>query len=138
MGRASDRRIARVRSLLLRTLADIVRDELDDPRVELVSFCDLELSRDLSYADVKVAAAGGQEASEKCAAALNSAAPLLWNRLRNTTDLRTVPKLRFHVDHGLEYIDEIERLLKENPRPAGIDDEPAAGEPAQPSKENTD
>lgn len=138
MGRASDKRIARVRSLLLRTLADIVRDELDDPRVQLVSFCDLELSRDLSYADVKVAAAGGQEASEKCAAALNAAAPLIWNRLRNSTDLRTVPQLRFHVDRGLEYMDEIERLLKKIPRPAGIGDGRAADEPAQPTKENTD
>ena len=111
MGRASDKRSARVRSLLLRTISDIIRDELNDPRIGIFSITDLELAGDLHYADIKVSAVGGEEATEALAKVLNSAAPLIWNRLRDETDLRFVPKLRFHSDTSGEYLDEIERLL---------------------------
>jgi len=123
MGRASEKRKARVRSLLMATLADVVRTELNDPRLELFSITDLRLSKDLTSARVLVSAVGGPEASEQCAKILQTAAPLLWNRLRDETDLRHVPHLKFEVDHGPEYQAEIERLLMDIP-PAAEDDSP--------------
>ena len=122
MGRASEKRKARIRSLLMSTLAEIVRDELSDPRLELFSIMDIELSSDLTSAHVKVSSVGGPTASADCVKALESATPLLWNRLRDATDLRHVPHLRFSVDQGPEYLAEIERLLLQVPPAA--DDEP--------------
>jgi ribosome-binding factor A len=122
MGRASQKRIARVRSLLLQTLSDIVREELDDPRLQLVSFTDARLARDLSSAEIKViCAAGGEEATAHCVAALESAKHVIWNRLRAETDLRIVPALSFVIDYGPLYQNEIEQLLRHIPTPA---DEP--------------
>lgn len=120
MGRASEKRKARIRSLLMSTLAEIVREELSDPRLELFSIMDIELSSDLTVAQVKVSSVGGPAASAACVAALESATPLLWNRLRDATDLRFVPHLRFSVDQGPEYQAEIERLLLQVP-PAAED-----------------
>ena len=122
MGKVSDRRLARVRSLLMRTLSELIREELRDPRIGLFSLTDARLSKDLSYAEVKVSTVGDRGAIDGCAEALNAAAPLLWNRLRSATDLRVVPKLCFKPDHGGEYQDEVERLLKTIPQPA---EEPA-------------
>ncbi len=139
MGRASQKRMARVKSLLLRTLSDIVRDELDDPRLELVCFTDLRLARDLTSAEVLVVAVGGPEQSAKCVKALEAAKPLIWNRLRAETDLRAVPELRFSVDRGPEYESEIEALLRQIPPPA--DEGGATGaeaSPPAPALEDTD
>jgi len=119
--------MARIRSLLLRTLADIAREELDDPRLQLVSFTDLRLARDLTSAEVKViAAVGGPAASQKCVDALDAARHIIWNRLRDETDLRIVPELRFTVDHGPQYESEIETLIQTLPPPAETTDDPDA------------
>jgi len=118
MSKASDKRLAKVRNLILRTLDEIIRDELKDPRLGMFSLTDVTLSRDLSYAEVKVSALGEAQSVAACCAVLESAAPLLWNRLRSLTDLRAVPKLHFVADRGMQYIDEITRLIATLPKPA--------------------
>lgn len=115
MGKASDRRLAQVSSLLLRTLAELIRDELKDPRLELVSLTEVRLARDLATAVVKVSALGDQAQIQATCAILNRAAPLLWNRLRSETDLRTIPKLHFEPDMGGIYLEEIDRVLRTLP-----------------------
>jgi ribosome-binding factor A len=118
----------------MRTISEIIREELHDPRIGIFSITDVELSGDLHYADVKVSAVGGEEATEALAKVLNSATPLIWNRLRDETDLRFIPKLRFHSDTSGEYLDEIERLLAQihdtdnAAAPAGDSGAPPLGE----------
>ncbi|HES58081.1 MAG TPA: 30S ribosome-binding factor RbfA [Firmicutes bacterium] len=117
MGRASEKRMARVSSLIQRTLSELISDELSDPRIGIFSITGVQMSPDLSYADISVAAVGGSESSAGCADVLNSASPLLRNRLRDATDLRIVPRLRFVADRGLDYSDEINKLLADLPEP---------------------
>jgi ribosome-binding factor A len=113
MGNASDRRMERVKSLLLSTISEIIRDELDDPRIGIHSLTDLRLSKDLSTAEVLVAAVGGSKATDELAAALNGAVPLIWNRLRSETDLRSVPKIRFTPDRTGDYSDQVFRTIEQ-------------------------
>jgi ribosome-binding factor A len=115
MGKASDRRLAQVSSLLLRTLAELIRDELKDPRLGSFSLLDVRLAKDLTTAVIKVSTLGDKAQAEACCKVLNSAAPLLWNRLRRETDLRTIPKLHFEPDFGGIYEAEIDRLLRALP-----------------------
>jgi ribosome-binding factor A len=112
MGKASERRTERVKSLLLSTISDIIRDDLSDPRIGIFSMTDLHLAKDLSTAEVMIAAVGGHSATEECVKALNGAAPLIWNRLRHETDLRHVPKLRFSGDFTGEYSDQVFQTLE--------------------------
>jgi ribosome-binding factor A len=113
MGKASERRTERVKSLLLSTISDIIRDELSDPRIGIFSMTDLRLAKDLSTAEVLIAAVGGKQATEECVRALNGAVPLIWNRLRHETDLRHVPKLHFAGDFTGEYSDQVFKTLEE-------------------------
>jgi ribosome-binding factor A len=115
MGKASDRRLAQVSSLLLRTLVELIHDELKDPRLELFSLIDVRLAKDLTTAVIKVSTLGDKAQTEACCKVLNSAAPLLWNRLRRETDLRTIPKLHFEPDFGGIYEAEIDRVLRTLP-----------------------
>lgn len=147
MGKASERRLAQVSSLLLRTLAELIHGELKDPRLGLVSLTEVRLAKDLATAVIKVSALGDQVQIEASCAVLNAAAPLLWNRLRNETDLRTVPKLRFEPDMGGLYIAEIDRVLRTLPPsaeaaselvlldPAGTEPDAAQADPADPDEE---
>jgi ribosome-binding factor A len=113
MGNASERRIERVKSLLLQVVSDVIREELSDPRIGIHSLTGVSISRDLSLAQIAVATVGGPEASVHTCAALNKAAPLIWNRLRHETDLRSVPRLRFVPDVSGEDADRVFQLIEE-------------------------
>lgn len=130
MGRASEIRREQVKSLLISTLSEIIRSELTDPRIGMFSIMDLRLSSDLSFAEVSLAVVGGRDATDASVAVLNAAAPLIRNRLRDATDLRLVPQLRFKADHSGEYLDEIENLLKTIPRPSAAAPDLEVVEPA--------
>lgn len=113
MGNASERRIERVKSLLLQVVSDVIREELSDPRIGIHSLTGVSISRDLSLAQISVATVGGPEASALSCMALNKAAPLIWNRLRSETDLRSVPRLRFVPETGVEHADRIFQLIED-------------------------
>jgi ribosome-binding factor A len=112
MGKASERRVEQVKSLLQRTLDEVIREELKDPRIGIFSITQIHLAKDLSFADIFIAVIGGRTATEECVKVLNRAAPLIWNRLREATDLRAVPKLRFTADHSGEYTERIYGILE--------------------------
>lgn len=125
MGRASERRIARISSLLLETLSGVIAAELNDPRLGMWTITGVRVSPDLAHATFSISTLAGGKATDESVAVLNRASPLLWNQLRHLTDLRTVPRLHFEVDRGGEYIDEIARLLQTLPPPAPDSDSPA-------------
>jgi len=91
----------------LRLLSELVRREVKDPRVGLVTFTTVEISRDLSHAKVYFVPFDGKRPAEEVAAALASAAGFLRNHLKKQLEIRHVPELRFAVDHT---IDEAARL----------------------------
>lgn len=118
MGKASDKRLGMVSSLILRTLDEVIREELRDPRLGLYTITGIRLAKDLASAVIKVSTLGDPAQVTACCKVLNAAAPLLWNRLRGATDLRTVPKLHFEPDLSGVYAAEIDSLIRELPPPA--------------------
>ena len=115
MGRASQKRLARVESLVLRTLSEIISTELADPRIEGHTIMGVSLSPDLVHAEVRISTLEGGERTKECVEALNKASGLIWSRLREETDLRIVPRLNFVEDHGTQYAAEVEKLLQDIP-----------------------
>ena len=113
--------------MLQETLTEVIAAELSDPRLVMWTITGVAVSPDLAYATASVSTLAGGAATVTCVAVLNKAAPLLWNRLRSMTDLRSVPQLRFVVDRGGEYMDEIATLLQQVPPPAEeLPDDPEA------------
>ncbi len=95
-------RARRVGEQIQRELADLVRGELKDPRVGMVTIMDVEVSADLAHAKVYVSSLVPEEDLDAAVAALNRAAGFLRGRLGRRLHIRTVPELRFLRDDSVE------------------------------------
>ncbi len=96
-------RSQRVAAQIQRELAQLVRDEVKDPRLSTVTFCGVDVSRDLAYAKVYVAVLGkDQKETEDVVVALNKAAAFLRRSLAGRLKMRVVPALQFRYDESLE------------------------------------
>ena len=99
----SSPRARRVGEQIRRDLAELIRGELRDPRLTLVSLTSVEVSRDLAYARIYVTLLGDPAERSARVAELNRAAPLLRRELGRRMHIRTVPKLEFRYDDVVEY-----------------------------------
>lgn len=98
-------------------LADLVRNEMRDPRVGFVTFTEVRMSPDLKYARVYVSILGEAEEREETLAALVRAGGFLRGLIGRRLKLRFVPELRFVLDETLERSERIEELLGESGDP---------------------
>ena len=90
----------RVADHLRERLADIIRSQMRDPRVGMVSVNDVRVSRDFAYADVFVSSLDANEpqARKELITVLEHAAGFLRSTIAKENTMRTTPKLRFHYD----------------------------------------
>lgn len=95
-------RTRRVGEQIRRELAELIRDELRDPRLALISMTSVEVSRDLAYARIYVTLMGDPAERKERVAELNRAAPLLRRELGRRMRLRVIPKLEFRYDEVVE------------------------------------
>lgn len=95
-------RARRVGEQIQRELAELVRDELGDPRVQGITITGVDCSRDLSHARVWFSMLaedpGAHAAARK---ALDGASGTLRFALRERVRMRSVPMLSFHFDDSL-------------------------------------
>jgi ribosome-binding factor A len=104
----------RVADHLRERLADIIRAEMRDPRVGMLSVNDVRVTRDLAYADVYVSALGVDDpvAQQELIVVLEHAAGFLRSAVARENTMRTTPKLRFHYDNLIVEGARIETLLR--------------------------
>jgi len=95
-------RAERVSDAVQQELAVLIRDEVRDPRVGMVSVTDVDVSRDLAYAKIHVTFIGDQTQKEidEAMAALNGASGYLRKLLASSIKLRITPKLTFLFDES--------------------------------------
>jgi len=106
-------RASRVADQIQRDLADLIRLELKDPRVGLVTLTQVEVSRDLSHAKVYVSCLGDTESTERSVRSLQHAAAFLRRLLAKTLSLRSVPQLEFVYDASVERGVRLSHLIDE-------------------------
>ena len=104
-------RTRRVGEQIRRELADLIRAELRDPRLALVSMTSVEVSRDLAYARIYVTSMGELAERAEQVAELNRAAPLLRRELGRRMHIRIVPKLEFRYDEVVERAARLSALI---------------------------
>lgn len=104
-------RTRRVGEQIRRELADVIRAELRDPRLTLVSMTSVEVSRDLAYARIYVTSMGEPAERAEQVAELNRAAPLLRRELGRRMHIRIVPKLEFRYDEVVERAARLSALI---------------------------
>jgi ribosome-binding factor A len=103
----------RVGELIRQAVGAFLTGNVRDPRIGFVTVTGVEVSPDLSHANVRVSVMGTDEEKEKSLEGLASAARYLRAQLAGQLRLRTSPELHFHLDRGIEHAQRIDRVLKE-------------------------
>jgi ribosome-binding factor A len=106
-------RAARIGDQIQRELAEIIRLELKDPRVTLVTITGVQVGSDLGLAQVYVSCLGSAEQREACMGGLNRGSGFLRRELGRRMKTRTVPQLRFVYDSSVERGSRLSRLIRE-------------------------
>ena len=96
---ARNRKIA---DAIQRELSEVIRLELRDPRVTMVTLTDVEVARDNSHAKVFFTSMGDGTQVASCRQGLQSAAGFLRSQLAHRLTIRTVPQLHFEIDTSVE------------------------------------
>ena len=100
-------RTDRIADQIQKDLSSVIRTEMKDPRVGMVTVNGVNVARDLGYADVYITLLTLEENDENSDSvkqtlkALNSAAGFLRSQLGKMIKLRTIPQLRFHFDSSV-------------------------------------
>ena len=107
------KRTDRVGAQLQRELAGLIRDELKDPELGMVTIQEVRVVRDFSQAKVYYTAMGTELTSEETSKRLNQAAGHLRWLLGRELMLRTVPKLTFVYDESIEAGERMDALIEQ-------------------------
>jgi ribosome-binding factor A len=106
-------RAARIADQIHRDLSSLIREEVKDPRVGLVTITAVEVNRDLSHAKVYVSSLAEAASAEQSVEALQHAAGFLRSQLSRTLKIRSVPQLQFLYDASVERGVRLSHLIDE-------------------------
>ncbi len=104
-------RNARLEGEIRSVLSELLRLEVNDPRLTDVTISGVKLSADRAKARVYFSVIGDQERERQAGDGFAAAASFLRRRLGTAMRLRIVPTLEFHRDTSYEYGDRMERLF---------------------------
>ena len=121
-------RTQRLGEQIRRSLSSLVLNEVKDPRVAMVSFTAIKLSRDLSHATIYCTVMNKDDRADTLEA-LNRASGFLRKKLAAEITARIVPALKFVYDESLErgahLTDLINAARKDDADKGLIDEDPA-------------
>ena len=123
----ASKRLARLNEQLKRELSEMIRTDVQDPRVGLVTVTGVETAGDLGSARVFVRVTGDRTEVETTLEGLKAAAPFLRTALGRTLHVRKVPELRFREDQSFDQARRIEEVLSDV-LPDGLDSPTPRGE----------
>ena len=95
-------RAQRVADQIQRELADLLVNEVKDPRVGRVTVTEVDVSADLSHATVHFTHLAGKEHAPEALTALSRTAGFLRSELSRRLNLYSVPQLHFAYDDSIE------------------------------------
>ncbi|MFO1385159.1 MAG: 30S ribosome-binding factor RbfA [Chitinivorax sp.] len=113
----------RVGQQVLRELPDIIRHELKDPRIGMLTFTGVDVTRDYSHAKVFFTVLGSDEQKQETLNTLQHAAGFLRSALGQRIKLRTMPQLHFQYDESVERGMFLSRLIDSAVADQAADDE---------------
>jgi len=124
-------RRARIADQIQRELAELIRTEVRDPRVGMVTLTGVEVSRDQSHAKVFFTVLGPEAAAREAGEGLSRAAGFLRSQLAHRLSTRSVPELHFEHDESVERGMRLSRLIDEAVKPAPAEKPPARRRPSR-------
>lgn len=104
----------RINSEVMREVSQIIRTELKDPRVSMMtSVTDVNVTTDLKYCTVYISVLGSEEESVKTLEGLRKGGGFIRYELAHRLNLRNTPELKFVIDNSLEYGMKMDKLIDE-------------------------
>jgi ribosome-binding factor A len=108
----SKTRLTKISERIREDLSEILLKESSDPRLKGVTITDVEVDRELAFAEIYVCTIEGSPHSQEILNTLDHAKGFLRSELAHRMELRAFPRLRFHWDPTLEHADKIEQLIQ--------------------------
>ncbi|NLO07487.1 MAG: 30S ribosome-binding factor RbfA [candidate division WS1 bacterium] len=108
---------------LQQEIAEIIRTEIDDPRIGFLTITGVDLSPDLRHARVYYSVLGDEQQKLDSGRGIRRAARFIRGRLAERLNLRYTPTLRFLIDETPERAQRIEQLLRQEAEELELDEE---------------
>ncbi len=104
----------RINGEVQRTLAEIIRGDLKDPRISpLTSVVSVEVAPDLKTCKAWISVYGDETVQKNTLEGLRSAEGYIRRELARKVNLRNTPEIRFIVDQSIAYGVRMSRLIDE-------------------------
>ena len=110
---AKEARLRRVSDQIQRELSEIIRTELKDPRVGMITLTGVDVSVDLAHAKVYFTLLGGADTLALAEHGLARAGGFLRSSLARRINTHKVPELHFHHDASVEQGIRLTQLIDE-------------------------
>ena len=106
------RRTQQMGEFLREEVVDIIRSEIDDPRLGFWTVTRVEVLPDLRSARIYVSVLGTDGERKETITALRGAAGFIRGHLKPRMRTRIIPDLDFRDDRSMEHAEEIDRTLR--------------------------
>lgn len=103
----------RVSEQIRRELAELIRTELKDPRVGMISLTDVEVTADYAHAKVFFSTLAGGDNLPSVLTGLQKASGFLRRELGKRISIHMTPQLHFVFDQSLERGADLSKLIDE-------------------------
>ncbi len=103
----------RIAEQIRRELSEVIRSELKDPRVGMISLTDVEISADYAHAKVYFSSLPGKQGLDLVQAGLQQASGFLRSELGKRISIHMTPQLHFIFDDSLERGAQLSKLISE-------------------------
>lgn len=103
----------RVSEQIRREIAELIRSEVKDPRVGMVSVTDVEVTPDYAHAKIFFSTLSGSEAVAGVLEGLQKASGFLRRELGKRIRIHTTPQLHFVFDQSLERGADLTKLIQQ-------------------------
>lgn len=115
-------RSQRLEGELMKVLAEIIREDLKDPRLNLITITDVTVAKDLSFAKIFISHLD-EEKAKAGLDALNKGKGFIRKQIGMKLKLRIVPEIAFFIDDTINYSLKINKILKSIEKETKTDNE---------------
>ncbi len=110
----NNKRLNRISGEVKRVVSELIYNGLKDPRInEMTTVTKVEVTRDLSFANIYVSVLGDEKDKEDTIAGLNNAKGFIRSEIAKKIDLRYAPEPKFHLDESIEKGIYLSKLIDE-------------------------
>ena len=108
----NNNRMIRINDEIKREVSEIIRSELKDPRIGLItSILKVETTNDLKYCKIYVSILGDDEKKGETIDGLKNASGFIRKQIAARVNLRNTPELKFILENSLEYGFKISKII---------------------------